>query len=70
MLQMMTKHYFIRHYICELLFQKFYLIQKNVRVIFASKLTNFTDFYDKLLENLYGCNFTLNLVKKNVVKLL
>ena len=52
-----------------MLFYKFYLIQKNVSVIFASKLTNFTDFYDKLLENLYDCNFTLNLVKKNDVKL-
>ena len=38
-------------------------------VIFASKLTNFTDFYDKLLKNLYDCNFTLNLVKKNDVRL-
>ena len=24
---------------------------------------NFTDFYDKLLKNLYDYNFTLNLVK-------
>ena len=38
-------------------------------VIFASQLTNFTDFYDKLLKNLYNCNFTLNLIKKNNVKL-
>ena len=38
-------------------------------IIFASKLTNFTTFYDKLLKNLYDCNFTLNLVKKNDVKL-
>ena len=30
---------------------------------------NFTDFYDELLKNLYDCNFTLNLVKKNDVKL-
>ena len=36
-------------------------------IIFA---TNFTDFYDKLLKNLYDCNCTLNLVKKNDVKLL
>ena len=28
---------------------------------------NFTVFYDKLLKNLYDCNFTLNLVKKNDV---
>ena len=42
---------------------------KNVSVIFASKLTNFTDFYDKLLKNLYDCNFTLNLVKMNDIKL-
>ena len=68
MLQMMTKHYFILHYISKMLFQKFYLIQKNVSVIFASKLTNFTDFYDKLLKNLYYCNFKLNLVKKNYRK--
>ena len=38
-------------------------------VIFASKLTSFTDFYDKLLKKFYDCNFTLNLVKKNDVKL-
>ena len=50
-----------------MLFYKFYLIQKKVSVIFASKLTNFTDFYDKLLKNLYDCNFTLNLVKNNDV---
>ena len=31
---------------------------------------NFTNFYDKLLKNLYDFNFTLNLVKKNDVKLL
>ena len=37
--------------------------------MFASKLTNFTDFYDKLLKNLYDYNFTFNLVKKNDVKL-
>ena len=43
-----------------MLFNKFYSIQKNVSVIFASKLMNFTDFYDKLLKNLYDCNFTLN----------
>ena len=48
-----------------MLFYKFYSIQKNVSVIFASKLINFTNFYDKLLENLYDSNFTLNLVKKN-----
>ena len=47
-----------------MLFYKFYSIQKNVSIIFASKLLNFTDFYDKLLKNLYDCNFTLNLVKK------
>ena len=51
-----------------MLFLKFYPIQKNINVIFASKLTNYTDFY-KLLKNLYDCNFTLNLVKKNDVKL-
>ena len=50
-----------------MLYWKFYLIQKNVSAIFASKLTNFTDFYDKLLENLYDGNYTLNLVKKNNV---
>ena len=38
-------------------------------VIFAPKLTNFTDFYDKLLKNLYDYNFTLNSVEKNDVKL-
>ena len=50
-----------------MLFSKFYSIQKNVNVIFASKRMNFTDFYDKLLKNLYDSNFTLNLVKKNDV---
>ena len=69
MLQMMTKHYFFRHYISKMLLQKFYSIQKSASVIFASKLTNFTDFYDKLLKNLYNYNFTLNLVKKNDAKL-
>ena len=48
-----------------MLFYKFYSIQNNVSVIFASKLINFTDFHDKLLENFHDCNFTLNLVKKN-----
>ena len=61
----MSKHYFFLHYISKMLFYKFYSIQKNVSVIFASKLINFTNFYDKLLENLYDSNFTLNLVKKN-----
>ena len=28
---------------------------------------NVTDFYDKLLKNVYDCNCTLNLVKKNDV---
>ena len=50
-----------------MLFNKFFSIQKNVSVIFASKLINFIDFYDKLLKNLYDCNFTLKLVKKNDV---
>ena len=50
-----------------MLFLKFSLIQKNMNVIFASKLTNFTDFYHKLLKNLYEYNFTL--VKNNDVKL-
>ena len=50
-------------------FYKFYWKQKNVSVIFPSKLTYFTDFYDKLLKNLYECNFTLNLFKKNDVTL-
>ena len=31
---------------------------------------NFTDFYSKLIQNSYDCNFTLNLVKKNDVTLL
>ena len=31
---------------------------------------NFTDFYSKLLKNLYDYNFSLNLVKKNDVTLL
>ena len=48
-----------------MLFYKFYSIQKNVSVIFASKLMTFINFYDKLLKNLYDCNFALNLVKKN-----
>ena len=63
----MTKHYFFLHYILKMLFSKFYSIQKNMSIIFASKLMNFTDFYDKLLKNLYDCDFTLNLVKKNDV---
>ena len=50
-----------------MLFSKIYSIQNNVSVIFAFKLIYFTDFYDKLLKNLYDCNFTLNLVKKNDV---
>ena len=68
MLQMMTKHFFFLHYISKMIFNKFYSIQKNVSIIFASKLMNFTDFYDKLLKNLYDYNFTLNLVKKNDVR--
>ena len=40
-----------------------------MKVIFASKLTNFTDFHDKLFQNLYDCNFTLNLVKNHDVKI-
>ena len=50
-----------------MLFYKFYSIKKNVSVIFAYKLMNFIDFYDKLIKNLYDCNFTLNLVNKNDV---
>ena len=61
------KTFFFLRYISKMLFTKFYSIQKNVSVIFASKLMNFTDVYDKLLKNLYDCNFTLNLVKKNDV---
>ena len=61
------KTLFFLYNISKMLFNKFNLIQKNVSVIFASKLMDFTDFYDKLLENLYDCNFTLNLVKKNDV---
>ena len=49
---------FFLHYISKMLLNKFYSILKNVSVIFASKLMNFTDFYDKLLKNLYDCNFT------------
>ena len=30
---------------------------------------NFTDTHDKLPKNLYDFNFTINLVKKNYVKL-
>ena len=51
-----------------IIFLKCYLILKNVSVIFASKLTNFTDFYE-LLKKLYDCSFILNLVEKNNVKL-
>ena len=50
--------------ILEILFNR-----KSINVIFASKLMDLTDFYDKLLKNLYDCSFTLNLVKKNDVKL-
>ena len=64
---MITKHNFFLHYISKMLFSKIYSIQNNVSVIFAFKLIYFTDFYDKLLKNLYDCNFTLNLVKKNDV---
>ena len=53
MLQMMMKHYFFLHYISKMVFYKFYLIQKNVSVIFASKLMNFRNLYDNLLKNLY-----------------
>ena len=65
MLHMMTEHYFFLYYISKMSFSKFYSIRKNVSVIFASKLMNFTDIYDKLLQNLYICKFTLNSVKKN-----
>ena len=61
------KTFLFLYYIFEMLFPKLYSIQKNVSVIFASKLMNFTDFDDKLLKNLYGCNFTSNSVKKNDV---
>ena len=37
-------------------------------VIYAFKFTNFTDFCNKLLKNLYDCNFTLNLVEKKKKK--
>ena len=48
-----------------MLFYKFYsIIQKNVSVIFASKLMNLADFYDKFRKKFYDCNFTLNLFKK------
>ena len=53
---MITRHFFFLRYISKILFYKFYSIQKNVRVIFASELLNFTDFYNKLLKNLYDCN--------------
>ena len=36
---------------------------------FCIYIGEFTDFCDKLRKNLYDCNFTLNLVKKNDVKL-
>ena len=55
---------YFQNVILEILFNS-----ENASVIFAFKLTNFTDFCDKLIKNLYGCNFTLNLVKKNDVKL-
>ena len=64
----MTKHYFLLVYISKMLFSKFCLTKKNVSVIFVSKLTNFTDFNNKLLKNFYDCNLTLNLVKNNDVK--
>ena len=69
MLQMMKKNCFFSHCICKILFYKYYLTQKNVSINFQSILTNFTDFYDILFKNLYDCNFTLNLVKKNDVTL-
>ena len=56
MLQVMTKHYFFLHYISKMLFYEFYSIQKNMSVIFASELMNFTDFNDKLHKNLHDCN--------------
>ena len=65
----MMKYNFFLHYISKILFLKFHSIQKDVSVIFASKLINFTDLYDKLLKHLYDCNLTLNLVKKNDVRL-
>ena len=67
MLQMMKKCFL--HYISKMLFYKLYSIQKNVSIVCASKFMNFTDFYDKLLKNLYEWNFTLNLVEKNDVKI-
>ena len=63
----MTEYNFFLHYISKMLLYKFYSIQQNLSVAFASKLMNFTDFYDKLLKNLCDCNITLNLVKRNDV---
>ena len=61
--------FFFLHYNSKPLFYKFYSTQIYVSVIFSYKLTNFTDFYDKLFKNLHDCNFTLSLIKKNDVKL-
>ena len=43
--------------------------RERYSVILASKLINFSDLYDKLLKYSYDCNFILNSVKKNEVKL-
>ena len=37
---------------------------RKTGALFLHLMTNFTDFYDKLLKKLYDCNFTLNLIKK------
>ena len=62
------KKFFFLHYVSKMLFYKFYSTQKNVSVIFASKLMNFTDFCDNFYDKfVWLYNFTLNLVKKNDV---
>ena len=68
MLQIMTKHFFLQ-YISKIINLKFsFNLQKNVRVILASKETNFTDFYGKLFKNLYDYNFNRCLHMKPLFK--
>ena len=56
MLEMMKKHNFLK-YLTKILFSKTYSTQKILTVIFASKYMKCNDFYVKLFEKLYNCNF-------------
>ena len=63
MLQSDDETLFILYYVNKISFQKFYLTEKNVTIILATKQTDFVGFFGKLFKTFYDCNFTLNLVK-------